>query len=317
MLSKFQPWDFLPKHPEVINTKKPGLYAFLITDPYLEHIVMMKLPKKELNFSLYSGVDINRDFIDEHLINLSFFSSTDHIFVMNAENIPAPVIKHLLEATIDWSDRFMVLVYTKSNKQFTELSKDKNVTAIELEEPKFWDGPKVWQFALKSKELSVSNEISKVVLEHLEHNFESFVWVIDTIKTYYPDGKITPDELREIIKKERWDFFELIDIFNSKPQAFFQEILKKETDFDWLRSLFAFMQTHLTKVLFPEEITKKGRLSKYDQAIIDVSERWSRTEVMHYLKSFSEWEILAKSSDPLVIDQVRLELVKMAKAGLK
>lgn len=317
MLSKFQPWDYLPKHPLVIDQKKPGLYAFLITDPYIEHILLAHLPKKEMTFSLYSGADVTRDFIDEHLVNLSFFSSVDHMHIMNAENIPAAAMKHLMDASIDWSERFLVLVFTKSNKAFLDLTKLSTTFGVEIEEPKFWDGPKMWQFSLKARSLNVSNEISKIVLDHLEHNFESFLWIIDTIKTYYPDGNITPDQLREIIKKERWDFFELVDLFNQKPQTFFQEILKKETDFEWLRGLFAFMQTHLVKVLFPEEIRKKYKLSKYDNAILDVSENWSRSEVMRLLQFFSECEILAKMSDPLVVDRVRLELVNLAKANLK
>ncbi len=315
MLSKFQPWDFLPKYPKVIDPQKTGLYAFLITDPYLERIIFSHLPKnlkKEMEFSLYSGVDVTRDFLEEHLVNLSFFSQIDHIQIMNAENIPAASVKYLLETEIDWSHRFMVLLFTKSSKSFSELSKAKNITGIEIEEPKFWDAPKIWQFCQKARDIQLTADISRLVLDQLESTFESFLWVIDTIKTYHPDGKISIDELKTYIKKERWDFFELTDVFNSRPQAFFQEILKKDTDYEWLRSLFAFMQGHLVKVLFPEEIRKKPKLSKYDSAILVVAENWHRTDVMHFLKFFSECEILAKSSDPLVVDQMRLELVKFA-----
>lgn len=312
MLSKFQPWDFLPKMPKMIDPKKTGLYAFLITDPFLEQIILSHLPKKEMEFSLYSGVEVTRDFIEEHLVNLSFFSGSEQIQVMNAENIPAASIKYLIETDIDFSSRSMVLLFTKSNKSFTELVKEKKVLGFEIEEPKFWEGAKIWQFCLKQKNLTVTPEITKIVLEHMEHNFESFIWVIDTIKTYHPEGNVTVEELRNYIKKERWDFFELTELFNNKPQSFFQEILKKETDFEWFRALFAFMQTHLTKVLFPEEIRKKGKLSKYDSAILEISESWNRAEVLRYLKLFSEMEILAKSSDPQVIDRVRLELVNLA-----
>jgi DNA polymerase III delta subunit len=312
MLSKIVAWDFLPKMPKMIDPKKPGLYAFLIPDPYLEQIVLSHLPKKEMQFSLYSGVDVSRDFIDEHLVNLSFFSNIDHIQVMNAENIPAASIKHLLESNLDWSERFMVLLFTKTNKSFTELSKDKSVHGFEIEEPKFWEGAKLWQFCLKQRNLTVTPDITKIVLEHMEHTFESFLWVIDTIKTYHPDGLVTVDEIKNYIKKERWDFFELAELFNNKPQLFFQEILKKETDYDWLRAMCAFMQTHLTKILFPEDIRKKGKLSRYDSAILEISESWNRSEVLRYLKLFSELEILAKSSDQQVIERIRLELVNLA-----
>ena len=88
MLSKLLPWDFLAKFPTTIDQKKPGIYAFLVEDPFQERIILERIPKKELPFSHYSGIDITRDFIEEHFINLSFFSSTDHIQVINGENIP-------------------------------------------------------------------------------------------------------------------------------------------------------------------------------------------------------------------------------------
>lgn len=312
MLSKLLPWDFLPKHPTTIDQKKPGIYAFLVEDPYMERVLLDRIPKGEaLPFSLYSGVEFTRDFIEEHFVNLSFFSTTDHIQVINGENIPAANLTFLLEAGIDWSERFLIIFYTKTNKAFTELTKHKDVQGFVIEEPRFWEGPKLWQFCQKAREITIPTDVSRFVLDHLEHNFESFFWVIDTIKMNYPDGKINLEELKSLVKKERWDFFELIDLFNENPKRFYQEILKKDDkDYEWFRALFAFMQGHLTKVLFPEEIRLKAKLSKYDQSILAVSERWSRNNVMESLKFFSQLEILAKSKDELIVNLIRLELLK-------
>ena len=134
--------------------------------------------------------------------------------------------------------------------------------------------------------------------------------MIDTIKLNFPEGKINIEELKSLVKKERWDFFELIDIFNENPKRFFIEILKKQDgNYEWLRALFSFMQGHLSKVLFPEELRLKPKLSKYDQSILVVSEKWSRDEVVKYLRFFSELEILAKSSDELLINKLRLRTI--------
>lgn len=310
MLSKFLPWDFLPKHPQTIDPKRPGLYAFLVTDPFMERVLLERLPKKNIPFSLYSGVEITRDFIEEHFINLSFFSSTDHIQVINGENIPAAQLSLLTDSGIDWSERFMVIFFTKSGKTFTDFAKREAVMAFEVEEPRFWEGAKLWQFCQKVREINLPADISRFVLDHLEHNFESFFWVIDTIKMNFPDGKINGEELRALVKKERWDFFELIEVFNESPKKFFSEVLKKDDqDYEWFRALFAFMQGHLTKVLFPEELRGKAKLSKYDQSILVVSEKWPRNEVMKYLKFFSELEILAKSSDQFLINKLRIETI--------
>lgn len=312
MLSKILPWDFIQKYPATIDRKQLGIHAFLIDDPYLERVLFDRLPKKEIKFSIYSGSEFTRDFIEEHFINLSFFTESDQILIMNAETIPAASIEYLLENEIDMSERFLLLFFTKTCKQFTELAKNKtrNVNAIELEMPKFWEGAKIWQFAQKAREVSYDGVISRFALEQLEHNFESFFWLIDTIKMNFADGKPSISELQELVKKERWDFFELIDLFNRNPKLFFAELLKKEMDYDWMRTLSAFMQTHLVKVLFPQEIMGRPKLSKYDQAVLVMSEKSNRQSIQDYLALFQECEILAKSSDPFLVDRLRLEARK-------
>ena len=310
MLSKVLPWDFLPHHPTTIDKNKPGIYAFLVDDPYLERLLLDLMPKKEIPFALYSGVEITRDFIEEHFVNLSFFSTIDHIQVINGENIKAQDLTVLLETEIDWSERFMVIFFTKSCKAFTEFAKNKKVQAYELEEPRFWEGAKLWQFCQKARGISLPAEVSRFILDSLEHNFESFFWVIDMINLNFPEGKINLAELKTMITKERWDFFELMDIFNENPKKFFAEVLKKnDGDYDWLRALFAMMQGHLAKVLAPDELRQKAKLSKYDQSILVVSEKLSRSDVLKYLRFFSELEILAKSSDELLINKLRLEII--------
>lgn len=310
MLSKFLPWDFLPKFPTTIDKTKPGIYAFLIDDPYLERILLDSIPKKDIPFSLYSGVDITRDFMEEHFVNLSFFSSTDHILVINGENIKAPDLTFLIEVETDWSDRFMVIFFTKTSKAFTEFAKNKKVNAFELEAPRFWEGAKLWQFCQKARNVNFPPDVGHFILDSLEHNFESFFWVIDMIKLNFPEGKINLEELKTMITKERWDFFWLMDIFNESPKKFFAEVLKKnDGDYDWLRALFAMMQGHLTKVLAPDELRQKTKLSKYDQSLLLVSEKLPRTVVLKYLRFFSELEILAKSRDELLINKLRLEII--------
>ena len=94
---------------------------------------------------------------------------------------------------------FLLLFFTKSNKQFTEFAKNKKVNAIELELPRFWEGAKLWQFCQKAREINLDGLVSRFVLENLEHNFESFFWVIDTIKMNFPDGKVDLKKLQELV----------------------------------------------------------------------------------------------------------------------
>ena len=144
----------------------------------------------------------------------------------------------------------------------------------------------------------------------MEHNFECFLGLIDTIKINFPEGIVNLKILQELVTKERWDFFELIDFFHRNPKLFFEEILKKEIDYDWLRTLSAFMQSHLTKILFPEDLRNKAKLSKYDQTVLEMSEKLNRNMLKYYLGFFSELEILSKSSDVFLVNRLRLETLK-------
>jgi len=310
MHSKFMPWDFFLKFPTTIDPKKPGLYAFLITDPYLERILLDRLPKKEIPTSLYSGSEITKDFLEEHFLNLSFFSELDHLQIMNAEAIPTPVISMLLDDTFDFGERFIILNFTKSSKGFSELSKNKKTHTFELEEVKFWDGPKLWQFCQKVRNVNYSSEVTRFILENLEHKFESFLWALDMIEQNFTESDVQLNELKLFIKKERWDYFSLVDIFHQSPRKFFEEILKKDDlDYEWFRGLFSFMQGHLAKVLSPEEIKMKPKPSKYDLALISMSENWTHEQIHSSIKFFSECEILAKSNDYFLFNNLRLKIL--------
>ena len=310
MLSKSLPWDFIVKFPKTMEPAHFGIHAFLIEEPYLERILLDRVPKNEISFSIYSGNEITRDFIEEHFINLSFFESSDHIQVLNAETMSPASLDFLLESQIDFSDRYLIMFFSKSTKAFTEFVKNKNVMGYEVELPRFWEGAKLWQFCQKACNSNYDGLITRFALENLEHNFESFVWLIDTLKMNFPEGVKDISLLSALVVKERWDFFELIELFHLRPQDFFYEILKKETDYEWLRGLSAFMQTHLTKILFPEEARAKAKPSKYDQTIIAMSEKLNRSMVKKYLSFFSDLEIMAKSNDPFLVDKIRLELLK-------
>lgn len=310
MLSKLLPWDFLQKYPETWDAKYEGPQAFLIDDPYLERVFLDRLPKKKTKFSLYTGSEMSRDFIEEHFVNLSFFSDSEPILIMNAETIPSGMLDFILETEIDWSTKKLLLFFTKAGKAVTEFAKNKKVHAIEMDSPRPWDGPKMWAFAMKAREVNFDSAVTRFALENLEHNFESFFWLIDTVKVHFPEGKADVAFLKELIARERFDFFDLIELFHRGPKMFFQEVLKKELDYDWLRGLASSMQNHLIKILFPQEILAKGKHSKYEQGVLDMSEKLNRAVVKSYLDFFSELEVLAKAQDPFILEKMRLEVLK-------
>jgi len=310
MLSKILPWDFIVKYPQTIKKNARGIYSFLIEDPYIERVLLDHLPKKELSFSLYTGSEFTKDFIEEHFLNLSFFESVEHILILNAENIPANSLDFLQETTIDWSDRSLLLFFSKTGKSLSAFLKSEKVHAYEIEAPRFWEGAKMWQFCQKARGVVMDGNVSRFALNSLEHNFESFFWLLDLISMHFPSGAVDITVLQELVKKERWDFFELIDLFHRDSKLFFKEVLKKEIDFEWMRALSVFMQAHMQKILFPDELRLKNKLTKYDQGILEMSEKMNRDSVKYYQHFFSQLEIQSKSSDPLLVNRLRIESLK-------
>ena len=310
MHSKLLPWDFTQKFPQTIPTNKTGVFAYLSSDPYVEGVLTKNLPKIEKGFRCYTGSDITRDFIEEHFSNLSFFSQDENIYIINAEMIPIQNSTLFIEKIKDISNLLVVLFFAKSNKFFLELSKNAEVQAFTLEAPRFWEGQKMLQFAIKEKKLDLKSDVTRFLLENLEHNFESIFRALDIIKLTFEDGNIDLAKLKVLITRERFDFFELIDLYYQNPKKLYQVILSNELDFDWLRSLASFMQGHLAKILFPEEIKAKDKLSKYDQGILFQSEKLNRDLVHNDLNFFAELEILAKSRDQLILDHVRRKIIE-------
>lgn len=310
MHSKLLPWDFTPKYPKTIPSSKDGLYVYLSTDPYIEGILTRNLPKKEMGFRCYTGSDITRDFIEEHFSNLSFFAQSENFYIINAEMIPLQNTALFIEKIKEISNQQVALFFNKSNKFFLELTKHSDVVAFTLEAPKFWDGPKMLQFAIKEKGLVLKADVVRFLLENVEHTFESFFGALDLIKVSFELPNIDLDNLKLLITRERFDFFELVDLYFVKPKKFYEIILSNELDFEWLRSTASSMQGHLVKLLFPAEIKAKEKLSKYDQTIIYQSEKLSRSFIQKDLQFFSDLEVLAKSRDQFILDLLRRKAIE-------
>jgi DNA polymerase III delta subunit len=309
MHSKLLPWDFIQKYPQTIELKARGVVAFLVNDPYVENIITSNLPKKEYAFHCYLGSEITKDFIEEHFCNLSFFSQSENIYILNAELIPAQNLALFNEKIAEISEQYVLLFFSKTNKQYVELQKNSKVSAVTIESPRFWDGAKILQLSAKAKNISLNPTISRFLLDNLEHNFESIFRALDIIKISFNDGEIDLNKLKELILRERFDFFELIDLYCQNSQKFYEIILSNDLDFDWLRSLASFMQGHFSKVLFPAEIKSKEKPTKYDQSIIYQSEKLNRERVKNDVRFFAELEILAKSRDQLILNHLRRKII--------
>jgi DNA polymerase III delta subunit len=311
MHSKFLPWDFIDKYPQTISRNSNGIFAILSPDPYIEGILTKNLPKQEKEFQCYTGSDISREFIEEHFCNLSFFSQNENLYIINGEMISVQNSSLFLEKMNEIAvQSTIVLFFSKSSKLFLELTKHSTVQAFTIESPRFWEGQKMLQLGTKEKKLDLKPDVIKFILDNIEHNFESIFRALDIIKISFSDANINLAQLKALITRERFDIFELVDLYYQNPKKLYEVMLSNELDFDWLRSVASFMQGHLVKILFPMELMAKGKLSKYDQAIVFQREKLNKEAVKNDLTFFADLEIFAKARDQLILNHLRLKIIK-------
>lgn len=320
MLFKLSPWEFFSKAESFFTSDDSGVFAFLCTDPYLERFLISHIKKNSTDFNLVFGQEVDHRYVEEKIFALTLFNQNENFLILKGEEIDNLVLEQLFFCNqgvdYDYGGQKIVVIFSKKSKAYLELSKKLNqedkIKNFVIEEVKFWESSKLWQLSMQLKKVTYKNEIGQFVLDHLEHNLESFLWAIDTLehgKTLLQKQELLLSDLPIFFKRERWDIFDMAHEFNKNPKKFIVEILRREDlDFNFLRSTFAFMQTHILKIIYPEEILKKAKNSKYEEEIIKTSRSISKIELLQYLKLFSEAEIMAKLQDPFLIDKIRSQI---------
>lgn len=311
MHSKVKPWDFFSGHKNFDSFfKSPTLIGFISVDPYIEKILKDKLKAQTQQFRLYSGNEITKNFLEEQFLNLTLFSEPESIKVINAEQIPNDVLNFFVNEIAPKLEVSVVLFFTKTNKGITEILKKSSSQFFELEEAKSWDGQKLLNLFLNEEKLKLNFEAQRFILDNIENTTDSFVELIGQLKMDFGDTEIDREALRTYIQKNRFDFFDLIDQYHRDRKKFLITLSRKSTDHEWFRQFSLSFQSYLAKVLNPEEIRNKDKLTKYDQGILAASENEPRTKLQTDLRLFSELEIMAKSKDEFLKDKIRYEILK-------
>jgi len=308
MLSKVKIWD-LNFSKIGLDLSQAGLIPLVVTDPYIERILKDKIPRENHEIRIFIGNEITQNFIDENFVNLSLFSQASHFLILNAELIPNEVLQKMFKELIQYQDSSIFLFFAKANKSISDVLKKSEINCLEIEEFKFWDAPKMLHFLAKELQVKLDAACVKFLLENIEHTVEAFYTTLNLIKLNFAD-EIDLNKLKVVIVKERFDFFELLDIYHENRRKFYYSLDKKLVDFEWMREFSVSMQSHLAKVLNPSEISKKEKLSKYDMNIIRWSEMEPRQEMKAELMFFHEVEMLAKSHDLGIKEKIRIKMLK-------
>lgn len=312
MPSKYSAWDFVKKLPNIIDMSEPGIYGFSFFDPFIQKIVIDKLPTEltmSEDFHVVHAVDLTVEWFENNFQTLSLFGTSDSYLVIESQSLSTNVKEYLEETSFDLTDRFLIFVSKNDAKGFPKLEKMTGGSFHQIDAPKFWEGANLLDFLSSEMKVELAYEVKGFLLKNLENNCFEFVNALNLIELHFDNGKTaTLDKVKEVITSNKVDQFELAKLFCDKKRAmFYKSVLDHDLDFEGLRTLFSFMQGHLFKMLDPSYVQEKRKPSKYDKEIEAVSRSWNKSDVLEELRIFGELEVLAKSKSIKLKDELRLK----------
>lgn len=307
MLSKWQIWDFFNNVKRDFLESQEGIVALSTFDP-----VALKMAKDYLlrgagqkNVLYKMAAEVSRNWIEEEFQTLSLFGGQDCFFIHQAQDLPAELLDLLLAQDI--SGRFVLLSFESEKDAWKKVLKAENVSAFQVEAPKFWEPNKLLDFVCNYLRLPLSYEAKSWVLDSVENNLGTFYNSMGLVKLNFPEAReVGVQEVRELLAVEKLDQFALASLFCRKKRLeFFQKIIQLEGDFDKMRSFFMFMQGHLIKVIDPAYLSDKPRLTSYDKDIQSTSKLWKPQELLSAIEDFNRWEILSKRKETLLWTELK------------
>jgi hypothetical protein len=261
---------------------------------------------EDKGFTKMSGEDLTTMWIDNNILSPGLFGSIGPVIVLNSEKINKKVQDYLAEVEIP-ADACLQLFATK---KITNKDLLKSFDVVNYEAPNFWAmGDYIDVFA-KHFGINVNPQIKTYLTSILPSTAEGYFNAL-MILSSYKDQDIDLNLVKKLFRQSTLDNFALSDLFNTKNlKNLYKGLLVIENDFEAYRSFFSFIQGHIIKVIDPTYSNQKKKLSKYDQAIISASKRWSRVELISLLESFSAFEIMAKQKSPNLRDELRLNYLR-------
>jgi hypothetical protein len=307
MLSKWQIWDFFGSVKRDLLETHDGVVALSTFDP-----VCLKLAKDYLlrgvnsrNVLYKMAPEVTKAWIEEEFMTLSLFGTQDSFFIHQAQDIPAETLELLTKLEVE--GRFILLSFESENAGWKKIQKEGKITSLQVEPPKFWEPNKLLDFVCNYLKLPLSYEAKGWVLDSLENNLGSFYNAMSLVKLNHPEAKeVGMKEVQDLLSIEKLDQFALASLYSRKKKLeFFHKVIQLQGDFDKMRSLFMFMQSHLIKVMDPAYLAQKPRLTSYDKDIQSTSKLWKSHELLESISEFNHWEILSKRKESLLWSELK------------
>lgn len=312
MHSKWQLWDFFNAVKRDYLAEKNGVIALSTFDPICLKLVKDYLMRGAGERTIYYKMaqEVSRDWIEEEFQSLSLFGGMESFFIHQAQDLKAEQLEAL--ASLDLTDRFLILSFESENASWKKLVKDGKVDFLQIEAPKFWEPHKLLDFVTTYLRLPLTYDSKTWMLDSLENNLSSFYHAGCLLKLNHPEAKeVSLPEVMSLLETERLDQFVLASLYARKKNSeFFSKLLHFQSDFERLRGIFNFLQSHLIKIMDPSYLENKPRLTGYDKDIQSASKLWKTDDLRKEVERFNRWELMSKKRDSLLWHELKTSFLR-------
>lgn len=299
MHTKWQIWDFFTPGNRDLLERAEGVIALNTFDPVCLKLVKDFLTRgmgeRILHYKMAS--EVSKAWVEEEFQTLSLFANSESFFIHQAHDLTPELIDAI--SALEVSGRFILLSFENELASWKKVLKEEKVRSLTIESPRFWEINKLLDFVCAHLRLPLAFEAKSWILEAMENNLGSFYNTCCLIKLNHPEAKeITLQNVKELLTVEKLDQFQLASLLaRRRNREFFERLIPLEGDFEKMRGLFLFLQSHLIKMADPSYLAQKPRLTQYDKELQNTAKLWRQNELLFEVEKFSRWELLSKKKD--------------------
>lgn len=299
MHSKWQIWDFFSSYDKETLKGYEGILALNTFDPICLKLVKDYLTRgagdRVIHYKMAS--EVTKPWLEEEFQTLSLFGNSESFFIHQAHDLKAEMMESISQLEV--TGRFLILSFENEHASWKKLVKEGKIATLMIEPPRFWELNKLLDFVASILRLPLSYDSKTWMLDALENDLGTFYNACCLIKLNHPESKeVSLKEVKELLTLEKLDQFQMASyVARKKNKEFYERLIALERDFEKMRGLFNFMQSHLIKLADPSYLGQKPRLTQYDKDIQNAAKLWKSSELIGLIEKFNQWELLSKKKD--------------------
>ena len=309
MHSKWKVWDYIKNTKNAIDQTRSGLYAFYSFDSLVASILKGKFPRHlfhEEKLPVFNAKELTLTWFEDNFLTLGLFGNQESYVISNAESLSSDCKEFLLNSDLLLENRYLILFFNKNDDLYKGLIKKEEVNGIEIQAPAFWETDKLLDFLADELKVQLEYESKNIILNYVDHTPLDLYNLLTKLSVNYGVESVSKIMLEDLLEKNRLDNFEMAKLFGfKKMKEFYTQLIELDPDYENLRSLFYFLQTHMIKIADPSFIYDKKRQTKYDSQILNQSKLWKPDELKHVLSFLKSIEMKSKIKNPFVREDLR------------